>query len=1150
MNKIEQIKELKALLESGAINDGQYNQLLNEIISGKSYQEQPTPKIEDSIGEKAKLFAPGMKNNEDQFIINTEDKELLLKLPYVIAYPLQQTLLEKNAPQRLNYFRDTFLNYLKYLGLLTASEFFNSPFKERKIVDLFFKNLIKPSLGHWNAFTRDCLTYLKTQNHSFFCPDLFDYYENVETGKKIKMYNGEIEVVDSYNGGAIRYIKQPLTAIGILINFRNRLYHTPTIDIATSEKLWNDYFPIFRTLLEQLTFCEKFPMLKQETGVYYSLQGIEIKPFESKINIDSNVAIYNSDTITSMPIIPFFIIPGELAIESDEIANILSYESNNGKTITFFSPEGITKQTSGKILERLNLLLRDKQKEITYTPENFTKDIFAARIAEENELMLKSLLNEKKVIEGIYQHREEIEIKLREWIGARANIFFIAAEAGSGKTNLLVEMQRQYAERNLMSLFIRASRMEKKSLKEELCYQLNMDFSLDIAQYTSLAGTQEDPFFILIDGLNESSHAESFWQEILEISAAFEPGSLKFIITSRANTKADLERYAVTEEQTQYLYGENKDHLKSLSGFAFWLTPLDMKEMESTWDSYIANDRNRFKPLFSFNDIATFDRGLYLQINNPLVLRIFLETYKGKNLPKKGTKHLHVWKDWFATFSNEEQKFMNLLADAVWEHGENELLLDDVLNNKNLQSYFLNDNSSAPYLRLLTLGWISRYVKDLIVYVSFTVEGLLLYLLGAKLNQQNPALISNGIGEILNNGTKLQKSAIESFLCEQALQGEIDLITQLIDEGEEKLELCVTPLLYFLKSQGVEKTIEKLLENPTENDWKILLELNYELLNLEFFGLRKTFLLEIKSKNNFVFKESILLGLECVDSINIIKDARIYFEEFENKINLKKCDKIILFKLGEVFIKLWRYDEAIELFNNSIEFYKDIFDLSRAYSRIGIAHYEKQEFELSIKSYFKSLNLYKSLILNNSLGDVASIYNNIGSSYYMLSNYNLALDYYEKSKVILQQKYGDRNIHLIQTKINIGKVSGEIGQFEFALGILFECLESSLITFGPNFTTMNATVQISIILDKLTDNGIILSYLIKQLEIFKKLVDNKSSMIADNYNCLGKVYKRINNNEMALHYYLLASELNYNLFGIDDSETEDSVEKKQNCLFG
>ncbi len=73
MNKIEQIKELKALLDSGAINNSQYNELLNEIVGRKSYHEQPDAKIEDSTGEKAMLFASGIKNNEDQFIINTED---------------------------------------------------------------------------------------------------------------------------------------------------------------------------------------------------------------------------------------------------------------------------------------------------------------------------------------------------------------------------------------------------------------------------------------------------------------------------------------------------------------------------------------------------------------------------------------------------------------------------------------------------------------------------------------------------------------------------------------------------------------------------------------------------------------------------------------------------------------------------------------------------------------------------------------------------------------------------------------------------------------------------------------------------------------------------------------------------------------------
>ena len=1159
------MEELLNWLKNNQLDKYQTILIENDITNLELLSELTEDDIKElgfSLGDR-KRFVIGIKELESNSSeLSQEDIVLLNSLPYVIAFPLQQTLLEKNAPQRLNYFRDTFLNYLKYLGLLTASEFFNSPFKERKIVDLFLQNLAQPSFGSWNAFTRECLLYLKTQNHTFFCPDLADYYETVETGKKRKMYNGEIEVVDSYNGGETKYIKQTATGIGMLINFRNRyLGHGLTLDAATSEKLWNDYFPFFRTLLEQLTFCEKFPMLKQEAAVYYSLQGIEIKPFESNVTIDSNVSLYNRDTNASMPIIPFFIIPGELAIESDEKANIMSYESNNGKTITFFSPEGITKQTSGKLLERLNLLLRDKQKEIPFTPETFTKEVFAERIAEENQLMLKSLLNEKKVIEGIYQHREEMEIKLREWIGARANIFFIAAEAGSGKTNLLVEIQKQYAARNLTSLLIRAARMEKPSLIEELCYQLNMDYSLDIAQYTALAGTQSEPTFILIDGLNESSNAEAIWQEILEFSSAFEPGSLKFIITSRANTKTDLDRYVLTEDQIQYLYGENKDHETSLSGFAFWLTPLDMKEMESAWETYVAKDKNRFKPLFSFNDIATFDRGLYLQINNPLVLRIFLETYKGKNLPKKGTKHLHVWKDWFATFSNEEQKFMSLLADAVWEQGENELLLDTVLNNKNLQSYFLNDNTNAPYQRLLTLGWISRYVKDLTVYVSFTVEGLLLYLLGTKLNQQNTILSAEDIDEILDTGTKLQKSAIESFLCEQTLEGKIDIIAQLIDEGEKKLELCVTPFLYFLKSQGVERTIDKLLENPTENDWKFLLELDKKIYNLELHILRRQLLEVIMPLNPMISKSNILLGLKAISLFDkdnaifyltkidttskLLEDAdlltnlgvsELSIENFETALKyLEKALDLRLIKFGlfhqsvaecfghieHILGKLGHYDMALENLQQCYEIEKTIFSenhylIAGTLNNFGLIMNIKSEYSKALEYYNKSLEIsIKNYGIFHS--SIATTYSNLGCTMLDIGDFEKALDYFEKSLVIYLNIFGESHNYVGSVYDSLGTTWNYIGNCEKAI----EYHEKS-ISMSSNEKTSNTGISynnLGLVYHNIGDFEEALNCFEKSLIIYSETLGSEHLEVGTTYNNIGLVWDCKGNYDCALEYY-------------------------------
>ena len=128
---------------------------------------------------------------------NEADLKLITSLPYVIAYPLKRAIIEKHAWTKINLLKDTFLNYLKYLGLLTATEFFNSSLKDKKMVALFQQALAEPSFGSWNQYIRETLNYLKENNHHFFCPDLLAYYELVETGKKRKLFKGEIEFIVS-----------------------------------------------------------------------------------------------------------------------------------------------------------------------------------------------------------------------------------------------------------------------------------------------------------------------------------------------------------------------------------------------------------------------------------------------------------------------------------------------------------------------------------------------------------------------------------------------------------------------------------------------------------------------------------------------------------------------------------------------------------------------------------------------------------------------------------------------------------------------------------------------------------------------------------------------------------------------------------------
>lgn len=1041
--------------------------------------------------------------------INEDELALLQSLPYVIAYPLKRTLEEKHPWTRINLFKDTFLNYLKYVGLLSASEFFNSPFKDKRMVALFHNTLAEPSFGTWNLFIRETLAFLHERNHSFFISELPAYYETIETGKKRKLFKGEIEFIDS--NGDVQIKKQEATAIGMLINFRNRyLGHGLTLDASTSEKLWEEYYPIFKDLLLQMTFCKDYPMFKTEHGETFQLQSDELHLVEKQNSAPGNVWLENSDQ-QALDIIPFFVVPGEVAIAKEGKEQILSYESYTGKTIKFFSPEGTEKQTSGKILERLNMLLRDKQKEQPYSPEAFTKEIFLTRVAEENKLILDTLIAEKKVIPGVYVHREDMEIKLREWIGARANIFVMAAEAGSGKTNLLVEIQKQYTEREMPTLLIRAGRMEKPTLHAQLCYLLNIDEHESLAQYSAIAGTQDSPTFVLIDGLNEAHEAEKLWTELFEISKHFEPGSLKFVVTSRANTSADINRHGITEEQEPFLYGDNKEREKQVSAYTHWLTALSMEEIKQAWEYYVQKDKSKFKPQFAFDDLATFDRALYNQISNPLVLRLFLETYQGKNLPKKGNQHLNIWSDWLTSFSEEEQAFFTALANAIWEKGENELLLDDVLKDNALLPYFTNDQLNSPYPRLRNLGWISRYVKDLNACIGFTVEGALIHLLGVKINSTSSSDDDKSIHTILQENNSLKLSAFEKFLCIKAASGDLNLLKKIIELDYTPIEICLKSLLLFVKTFDCKIFLENFLTIQNKKKWVVLEELHDYMIDLENHDLTKDLLTFLVNYNNFNYMSAISLGLKTCKVLDE-NQSTIYLDKIkECSIEIIEKDTHLLSVYGDLQFEYGNFNIALKCQENCLR--HKIIKLGELHPaiattlfKIGWIYDELGEFNKALEFTKKSLEIRIKTIGAESL-EVAASYNNIGKIYGEKEEYDKAHEYHQKSYDIRLKLLGGAHTYVARSLNNLGTVLFAKGELENSLDHFNKHLEINLKNLGhKNTDTALAYANLGAIFGKKKEYNKSLDYFQKSINIYSEFYGVQHPKIGTLYHNIGCIW--------------------------------------------
>jgi hypothetical protein len=568
-----------------------------------------------------------ISNPNSDIKIDADDKKIINTYPYFLAHPYKRALEEEDGFKRLHLLKECFLNYLKYLGLLTASEYFNSELKIGDINRAFKNFLYRPQFGHWNAFMRSAIAALSQNNHKWFVKELPGYYKSVETDP---------------------YAEKGETSIGKLIHFRNHYLGHGTVPNATKAKaLWDANYALLKELLLSLDFCKNYTIVCSDKTVSWRLMGDEITLVNLRQKLKSNVAMLNEQN-EELSLAPFFILPGEYFIkEVSDRAKLMVYEQNTGSRIVFFSPESVHGETNNeKVLDQLNLMIREKERQDPVALKDLDQSAWKALLHEHNEATLQTLWSEQKVIKGVYQERQDAEVALRSWVGARANLFFLSAEAGSGKTNLLVEMNRQYAERGLDTILLRGNRFRSPDIWEELCYRLNLTPESLFNDAGCLKYEQENPLMILIDGANENSNAKALFDSILEFLEKNKGGHIKIVLSWRVNTKGEL---PVADEKYESLFYVDDNAIERDSQLVarscYWLKPLNKVEVEGAWKKYVTDklDNVRRKPNFTYEELIYHDRSLSDQLDNPLLLRLFLELNNGKGLPKSRGGFISIW---------------------------------------------------------------------------------------------------------------------------------------------------------------------------------------------------------------------------------------------------------------------------------------------------------------------------------------------------------------------------------------------------------------------------------------------------------------------------------------------------------------------------
>ena len=628
LKQCEFLKKISIIDQKTKSNINGYDNSCSGKLTIKT-QEGNVYQIENVAQLSYKVFKPlNTENQLPKHLIDKADKKIINTYPYFLAHPYHRALTETEPFKRIHLLKETFLNYLKYLGLVTASEYFSSDLKVKDINRNFKQFLFRPQFGFWNAFMRETVKALKENKHQWFVRELPGYYKKIESEKKAKKYNDN-------------------TGIGALINFRNHyLGHGMVPSREKCEALWVENFAILKELLVEMEFCKNYSIVSKDRNITLRLMGNEITQVNLKTKLLSNVAMLNAKN-EQISVVPFFVLPGEYFIkEVSENAKLMVYEQNTGKRMVFFSPESISGETSGNVLEQLNKMIGDKDREEPITNKQLSKEKFQELIKENNKDFVGGLIKERKVIPEIYQERQDAEIALRSWIGALAGLFFVSAEAGSGKTNLLVEMNRQYNERGIDTLLLRGNRFAGDELWEEIQVRLNLAKDVNISKSKAFGYTQDNPFIILIDGCNEHPNAEQLFDDILAFLNIHKGGHIKVVLSWRVNTKSELPSVKPEFESLVYVDGSDSSDEKNIVAKAcHWLKPLNKKEVEGAWDMYTSNkkDKVRRKPNFTLEELTYKDRSLADQLDNPLLMRLFLELYNGKGLPKSRGGFTSIW---------------------------------------------------------------------------------------------------------------------------------------------------------------------------------------------------------------------------------------------------------------------------------------------------------------------------------------------------------------------------------------------------------------------------------------------------------------------------------------------------------------------------
>ena len=301
------------------------------------------------------------------------------------------------------------------------------------------------------------------------------------------------------------------------------------------------------------------------------------------------------------------------------------------------------------------------------------------------------------------------------------------------------------------------------------------------------------------------------------------------------------------------------------------------------------------------------------------------------------------------------------LAELMLEKQQHILALDDLFEDEQISVFVRSIQIDSPSQQLIFEGVLTETIKEERVMMTFTVEGYFHYVLGEVIEKKTEGKGAEAIKELLDNN-KLRGivEGVEQCLVRDVERNDLSRLMWLIDQGGKALDASAYPLAQAFLIHPIERVINELLADPTDNDIEVLEKSIKKLESAQQNDKVKTLYQVI---NNVLEPNNILKATLYVNSIEHIRKE--YRKEKLNKVSLvmvKKEDEIsgdFYFYLAKQFDFIADYNKAIEYYDKSLAIQLKVHgdqhpSTGQSYSNLGIVWSGKGEYDKAIEYFEKS----------------------------------------------------------------------------------------------------------------------------------------------------------------------------------------------------